>query len=237
MEILPAIDLKMGKAVRLQKGAMESAKIYGEPREFAKRFEDLGAKWLHLVDLDGAFAGDTANFDTIEQIAKETSLKIEIGGGIRNEESIKRYLNLGVARCILGSVALREPDFTKQMCAKYAIAVGIDAVDGFVAVQGWGEVSQMKASGLAKIYANSGAQALICTDISKDGMLSGVNVGFTREMALASGIATIASGGVAGIEDIRKVRECGEIYGVIIGKAFYEGRIDLNEAFKVAQNG
>ncbi len=232
MEILPAIDLKEGKAVRLTKGLMESAKIYSdEPWQIAKRFEEMGAMWLHVVDLNGAFAGEPKNIEQIEKIRKNTNLKMELGGGIRDEETIKRYLDLGIDRLILGSIALKNPTFVKEMAAKYPIAVGIDAIDGYVAVEGWAEKSQMKATELAKEFAASGVEAIICTDVGKDGTLSGVNVEFTVSIAEASGIPTIASGGVRDIEDIKRLLETHKVAGVIVGKAFYEGTIDLEEAF------
>ncbi len=237
MEILPAIDLKDGQAVRLTKGLMDSAKIYSnEPWEVAKRFEELGSKWLHLVDLNGAFAGEPRNLEQIQKIRKNCNLSLELGGGIRDEETIKRYIDLGVDRVILGSVALKNPDFVKEMSQKYRVVVGIDAIDGFVAVEGWAEKSTMKAVDLAKDFAKAGVEAIICTDVGKDGTLSGVNVGFTLEIARASGVDTIASGGVKDINDIIKTKESGEISGVIVGKAFYEGSIDLKEAFKVTSN-
>lgn len=236
MEILPAIDLKNGFAVRLKKGEMNSAKIYSDkPWELAEKFADLGAKWLHIVDLDGAFAGEAKNVKTIEKIVKSTNLKIEVGGGIRDEERIKFYKNSGVSRFILGSAALKNPEFVKQMAKKYKIAVGIDAKNGFVATEGWAEVSNIKACELAKIYADAGVEAIICTDISKDGMLSGVNVKFSGEIAKSSGIKTIASGGVKDLSDIKALKQSGKIYGVIVGKAYYEGSIDLKEAFLIAK--
>ncbi|MDO5046095.1 1-(5-phosphoribosyl)-5-[(5-phosphoribosylamino)methylideneamino]imidazole-4-carboxamide isomerase [Campylobacter sp.] len=234
MEIFPAIDLKEGKAVRLSKGVMSSAKIYSDrPEELAKEFENLGAKWLHVVDLDGAFAGEAVNLKSVEKIARATNLKIQLGGGIRSEERIKSYLNSGISRVILGSIALKDPNFVKEVAKKYSVAIGIDALNGYVATQGWADVSNMKASDLAREFAGAGAEAIICTDISKDGMLEGVNVKFTKEMALASGIDTIASGGVKGLEDVLALKQEGGIFGVIIGKAYYEGMIDLREAFKI----
>ena len=233
MEIFPAIDLKEGKAVRLSKGEMSSAKIYSdEPQNLAKEFEDAGAKWLHVVDLDGAFAGEAVNFKTIEKIVKSTNLRVQVGGGIRDEARIKAYLELGVNRVILGSVALKDPGFVKKMAKIYPVVVGIDAKDGCVAVQGWADVSEVKASDLAAMFAGGGVQAIICTDISKDGMLGGVNVEFTRQIARASGVETIASGGVSGLEDILALKNTGEVGGVIVGKAYYEGRIDLKAAFR-----
>ncbi len=234
MDILPAIDLKDGKAVRLSKGVMDSAKVYSnEPWEVAKEFERAGSKWVHLVDLNGAFKGEPANLEQIKKIRQNCNLFVEVGGGIRDEETIKMYIDLGVDRVILGSIALKNPDFVKNMAKKYPIVVGIDAKEGMVAVEGWAEVSTIKATTLAKEFANAGVQAIICTDISKDGMLSGVNVKFTEEIASTGGIPTIASGGVKGIEDIIKCKQSGKIAGVIVGKAYYEGKINLEEAFKV----
>ncbi len=233
MEILPAIDLKDGRAVRLTKGLMDSAKIYSdEPWRLAKEFEEMGSKWLHLVDLNGAFAGEPKNLEQIEKIRKKCSLKMELGGGIRDEETIKRYLDLGIDRLILGSIAVKDPGFVKEMAAKYPIAVGIDAVDGYVAVEGWAEVSSMRATDLAKAFAECGVEAIICTDVGRDGTLSGVNVPFTVSIAEASGVDTIASGGVRDMGDIRALLETGKVAGVIVGKAFYEGTLDLKEAFR-----
>ena len=233
MEIFPAIDLKQGCAVRLSKGEMQSAKIYSkDPCELAKKFEDLGAKWLHLVDLDGAFAGEAVNFKAIERIVKSTSLRVEVGGGIRDEARIKEYLNLGVDRFILGSAALKNPDFVKQMAKLYRIVVGIDAKEGLVATEGWAELSRVRATDLARDYADAGVCAIICTDISRDGMLSGVNVEFSRSIAKASGIDTIASGGVKDMNDIIALKNAELIAGVIVGKAYYEGTLDLKKAFE-----
>ncbi len=238
MEILPAIDLKDGKAVRLTKGLMESAKIYSdEPWQLAKTFEEMGSKWLHLVDLNGAFAGEPKNLEQIEKIRKNCSLKMELGGGIRDEETIRRYLDLGIDRLILGSIAVKDPGFVKEMAAKYPIAVGIDAIDGYVAVEGWAEVSSMKATDLAKAFAECGVEAIICTDVGRDGTLGGVNIPFTISIAESSGIDTIASGGVRDMGDIKGLLETGRVAGVIVGKAFYEGTLDLREAFRVVSGG
>ncbi len=234
MEILPAIDLKDGKAVRLTKGLMQSAKIYSdEPWELAKTFEEMGSKWLHLVDLNGAFAGEPKNLEQIEKIRKNSDLKMELGGGIRDEDTIKRYLDIGIDRLILGSIAVKNPDFVKDMAVKYPIAVGIDAIDGYVAVEGWAEVSHMRATELARVFADCGVEAIICTDVGRDGTLSGVNVDFTVSIAEASGIDTIASGGLRDIGDIDKLLKSGKVAGVIVGKAFYEGTIDLAKAFSL----
>ena len=233
MEIFPAIDLKQGCAVRLSKGEMQSAKIYSkDPCELAKKFEDLGAKWLHLVDLDGAFAGEAVNFKAIERIVKSTRLRVEVGGGIRDEARIKEYLNLGVDRFILGSAALKNRDFVRRMAKLYRIVVGIDAKEGLVATEGWAELSRVKVTDLARDYADAGVCAIICTDISRDGMLSGVNVEFSRSIAKACGIDTIASGGVKDMNDIIALKNAELIAGLIVGKAYYEGTLDLKKAFE-----
>ncbi|DAB27749.1 MAG: 1-(5-phosphoribosyl)-5-[(5-phosphoribosylamino)methylideneamino]imidazole-4-carboxamide isomerase [Sulfurimonas sp. RIFOXYD12_FULL_33_39] len=234
MTLYPAIDLKDGKAVRLTKGLMESAKIYSdEPWMLVKKFEEMGAQWVHLVDLNGAFAGEPKNLEQIIKIRQNCNVKLELGGGIRDEATIKKMLEIGIDRIILGSIAVKDSQFVKDMAAKYPIAVGIDAIDGFVAVEGWGEVSSMRATDLAKEFANAGVEAIICTDVSKDGTLSGVNVDFTVEIAKASGISTIASGGVKDESDIEALIATNSVEGVIIGKAYYEGTLDLAKMFRL----
>lgn len=228
MEIIPAIDLKDGKAVRLTQGLMESAKIYSdEPWELAKHFEACGARWLHIVDLNGAFAGEPRNLAQIEKILHSCNLKIELGGGIRDEETIKRYIDLGIERVILGSIALKDPDFVKAMASRYKIAVGIDAKEGYVATEGWASVGKMRAVELAALFCDVPLEAIICTDIAKDGTLEGVNADFTRAIAEASGHYTIASGGLASEAEVERLAQSEGIAGVIVGKAFYEGRVDL----------
>ncbi|MDD2357228.1 MAG: 1-(5-phosphoribosyl)-5-[(5-phosphoribosylamino)methylideneamino]imidazole-4-carboxamide isomerase [Thiovulaceae bacterium] len=237
MTLYPAIDLKDGKAVRLTKGLMDSAKIYSdEPWELVKKFEEMGATWVHLVDLNGAFAGEPKNLEQIIKIRENCNVKLELGGGIRDEQTIQKMLEIGIDRIILGSIAVKDSTFVKEMAAKYPIAVGIDAIDGFVAVEGWGEVSNMKATDLAREFANAGVEAIICTDVGKDGTLSGVNVEFTLDIARVSGISTIASGGVKDAADIEALMATNEIDGVIIGKAYYEGTLDLAALFKVNSN-
>ena len=234
MTLYPAIDLKDGKAVRLTKGLMESAKIYSdEPWSLVKKFEEMGAEWVHLVDLNGAFAGEPKNLEQIIKIRQNCNVKLELGGGIRDEETIKKMLKIGIDRIILGSIAVKNPQFVKDMASKYPIAVGIDAIDGYVAVEGWGEVSSMKATDLAKEFANAGVEAIICTDVGRDGTLSGVNVEFTTSIADASKISTIASGGVKDENDIKALIATNEVDGVIIGKAYYEGTLDLEKMFKL----
>jgi len=237
MTILPAIDLKDGQAVRLSKGLMDSAKIYSnEPWQVAKHFEELGSEWVHLVDLNGAFAGEPKNLEQIKKIRENCNLKLELGGGIRDEETIQMYLDLGIDRLILGSIAVKNPDFVKAMAAKYPIVVGIDAIDGMVAVEGWAETSDMAASDLAREFADAGVEAIICTDVGRDGMMTGINIDFTKAIQEASGLETIASGGLRDMRDIEALLQAG-IDGTIVGKAFYEGTLDLSEAFKAAHAG
>lgn len=232
MIILPAIDLKEGHAVRLYKGEMSTAKVYAEdPVEVAKKFEEMGATWLHLVDLDGAFVGKPVNLEQIRRIRAATQLKIELGGGIRDEETMKELIDLGVDRLILGSIAAKNPDFIKRVAPLYPIAVSIDAKEGMVAVEGWAKVGSMKASELAAKFADAGVEAVICTDIGRDGTLEGVNVDFTVEIAEASHLLTIASGGVKDLADLKALAVTGKVGGAIVGRAYYEGRINLREAF------
>jgi len=234
MTILPAIDLKDGQAVRLSKGLMDSAKIYSdEPWQVAKHFEELGSEWVHLVDLNGAFAGEPKNLEQIKKIRENCNLKLELGGGIRDEKTIQMYLDLGIDRLILGSIAVKDPNFVKAMAAKYPIVVGIDAIDGMVAVEGWAQTSDMAATDLAKEFADAGAEAIICTDVGRDGMMTGINIDFTKAIQEASGLETIASGGLRDMRDIEALLQAG-IDGTIVGKAFYEGTLDLAEAFKAA---
>lgn len=208
MILFPAIDLKDGKAVRLYKGDMASAKIYSEnPVDIAKEFEDMGAEWLHMVDLNGAFKGSPQNIKVIENIRKNTSLKIQLGGGIRDEETVKKYLDLGINRLILGSIAAKNPEYVIDLAERYPIAVGIDAKDGYVAVSGWEKKENIKAVDLAKKFENSKIECIIATDISKDGTLQGLNLDFVLEIQNASKKNVIASGGVASENDIIKAKE------------------------------
>lgn len=236
VEIFPAIDLKEGKVVRLYKGEMESAKIYGEASDFAKKFEDMGARWIHIVDLDGAFDGKPKNLEIIEKIRKNSKLKIQLGGGIRDEITIKKYIDMGIDRLILGSIALKDSFFAKEMASKYNIAIGIDSKDGKVALEGWAKVDQKEATTLAQEFRGSHIQALICTDIQRDGSFSGINFDLTLKLAQASDCFVIASGGLKDEQDIYRLDELFEKHsisgGVIIGKAYYEGKIDLEQVFK-----
>lgn len=231
MQIIPAIDLKDGKAVRLVKGEMQNCKVYGEPLDFAKKFEEMGAEWLHIVDLDGAFLGSPANLAQIQKIRENCHLKIELGGGIRDEKTIAKYIDLGINRVILGSVALKNIDFALKMAEKYPLVIGIDARNGRVSTDGWAKDSEIKATDFALNFKNSAVEAIICTDILRDGMLEGVNVDFSAEIAVASGIPTIASGGFLSEYEIARLAKSG-VSGVIVGKAYYERKVDLEKIFK-----
>ncbi len=237
MNIFPAIDIIDSKAVRLFKGDYSQKTVYNDsPLSVAKDFETKGASYIHLVDLDGAKSGETPNCGIVESIAKETSLKIEIGGGIRSEEVIKRYLDAGVMRVILGTVAIENPRFTEEMVAKYgeAIAVGIDISNGFVATKGWTNISSVSCDEMFAKMESIGVKTVICTDISKDGAMKGTNLELYRELKSKYSIDIVASGGVSSIQDVKALRGM-DMYGAILGKALYEGAIDLREAIEVAR--
>ena len=237
MLIIPAIDIKQGKCVRLQQGNMDLETRYSDnPLEIALKWESLGAQLIHIVDLDGAFKKQIVNHEIIKHIVENISTPVQVGGGIRNAETIEMYLDLGVKRVIIGSVALYNPDFVIEICKKYPdkIVVGIDAKDGMVAVEGWSEVSDVSAIELAKKYESKGVAAIIFTDIKRDGMQTGPNIEATNELAQAVDIPVIASGGVSSIEDIKELLKYKEIFGVIIGRALYEGKLDLKEAIKIS---
>lgn len=240
MIIFPAIDIRGGKCVRLTKGDFSQETVFSDrPQEMAKKWAEQGAKYLHVVDLDGALAGKPANLEAIKEIIAAVSIPIELGGGIRTMENIEMLLALGVERVILGSVAVKNPELVKAACAKFGerIVVGIDAKDGIVAVEGWGVSGDVKAEKLAQQMAAVGVKHIIYTDISRDGTLSGVNVEATAILAKESGIKVIASGGVSSIEDIIKVKkaEAFGIEGVIVGKAIYTGSLDLGQALQLAE--
>lgn len=239
MIVFPAIDIYEGKAVRLRKGDFNAVTEYGDrPADMAQRWADLGAEYLHVVDLDGALAGASRNTAPIREILKRVDIPIEVGGGIRTLDDVKMMLDLGVQRVILGSVAVKDPRLVAEACQLYGdrIVVGIDAKEGIVAVNGWGESGEVRAEDLARDMADRGVKTIIYTDISRDGMLSGVNIEATVRLAQAAGIGVVASGGVSSLEDIRAVKahEKDGIVGVITGKAIYDGRLDLQEAFRIA---
>ena len=242
MIIYPAIDIRGGRCVRLTEGRFDAETVFADdPAEMALKWAGMGAEFLHLVDLDGALAGEGRNVPVIERILQSVSIPVQLGGGIRNLETIEKLLALGVTRLILGSAAVKNPQLVEEACKKYPghIAVGIDAKNGEVAIEGWGKGSGVAATELAKQMATYGVETIIYTDISRDGMLSGVNVEATAALARACGVPIIASGGVASIEDIRRVKavEADGVQGCIIGKAIYTGAVDLKEALALAKEG
>ena len=236
MELFPAIDLFGGRAVRLLHGDYNQMTVYSDrPQDVAADFAACGARHIHLVDLEGARDGGTPNLAVIEAIAAKTALDIEVGGGIRSEETIKRYLGAGVGRAILGTAAVGDPDFLSRMVARYgeAIAVSVDLKDGFVATHGWTQQSELTCDAFMKQLDAAGVATVICTDISRDGAMRGTNVPLYRYLAKSSRAQIIASGGVSSMEDIRALLGAG-VYGAIIGKAYYTGAIDLKAALEVA---
>ena len=240
MIIYPAIDIRGGRCVRLTEGRFDAETVFADdPAEMALKWAGLGAEFLHLVDLDGALAGEGKNVPVIERILQSVSIPVQLGGGIRNLETIEKLLSLGVNRLILGSAAVKNPQLVEEACKKYPghIAVGIDAKNGDVAIEGWGKGSGVAATELAKKMAAYGVETIIYTDISRDGMLSGVNVEATAALARACGVPIIASGGVASLEDIRRVKavESEGVQGCIIGKAIYTGAVDLKAALALAK--
>jgi phosphoribosylformimino-5-aminoimidazole carboxamide ribotide isomerase len=237
--LFPAIDLKDGQCVRLKRGAMEDATVFNtDPAAQAKAFADAGFQWLHCVDLNGAFDGRSTNADAIKAIRAAINLPIQLGGGIRDRAGIEGWLEAGISRIILGTAALKNPALVKEAARTYPgkIAVGIDARDGKVAVEGWAEVSQLDVAALAARFEDAGVAAIIFTDIARDGMLQGVNAKATAALAKQTKIPIIASGGVAGIEDLEALEQTREpnISGVIIGRALYDGRIDPKAALNLA---
>lgn len=240
MRIYPAIDIRGGKCVRLLKGDFEKETTFSDaPEEMAKKWEAMGAEYLHLVDLDGALAGMSKNLDTVKKILTAVHIPCELGGGIRSMENIKEVLDTGVERVILGSVAVKNPALVKEACAKYGerIVVGIDAKDGMVAVDGWGVSSNVKVTELAKKMKAVGVKTIIYTDISRDGTLEGVNVEATARLAKESGVKIVASGGVRSEADIRALlpHEREGIEGVIVGKSIYMGTLDLAAALAISR--
>jgi len=240
MIVIPAIDLKDGQCVRLRQGRMEDSTVFSDdPVRMAGQWQAKGARRLHVVDLNGAFAGIPVNADIVTAIAQAyPDLPIQIGGGIRNLPSIEFYLAAGVSYVIIGTQAVAEPEFVRQACAEFPgkIIVGLDAVDGLVATEGWAHVSETTAIELADKFADYGVQAIVYTDIARDGMMKGINLEATRELAEESEIPVIASGGISKLADVAALREVSEtesgagIMGVITGRAIYEGKLDLELA-------
>ena len=237
MILFPAIDLYEKKAVRLYKGDYANMTVYSEnPIEIARDFENCGCTHIHMVDLEGAKDGTTPNIAIVEQVAKETSLFVEIGGGIRNMETVEKYLNAGVARVILGTAAVNDEAFLRAAVQKYGdkIAVGADVKDGYIAIKGWLEKSAVTLEDFLAKMQGIGVKHIICTDISKDGAMQGTNLSLYRQLSERFSLDITASGGVSTMEDIAALRKM-DIYGAIIGKAYYTGAIDLKEALEVAK--
>lgn len=240
MLVIPAIDLKDGQCVRLLQGRKEDATVYSnDPAAVAKKWESYGARLLHIVDLDGAFTGSQKNIDSIRQIRAAVKMDLEVGGGIRNIDRIDILMDLGINRVIMGTVAIENPEIVKKASVKYpgSILVGVDAINGLVAVKGWVEITKVKAGDLSLTMQDYGAAGIIYTDISKDGMMLGPNIEATREIVDSLDIPVIASGGISSIADIDKLLGIKKLWGAITGKALYAGSLDLAEAIKLAQAG
>lgn len=237
MNIIPAIDIIGGKAVRLQKGDYDKMTVYGDsPSEVAASFEGDGAKMLHVVDLDGAKDGTTANFEDVKKIIESTGLSVEIGGGIRSLETVKKYIAAGADRIIIGTSAVTDKKFLSEAVKLYGekIVVGVDVKHGFVAIKGWLELSELSCIDFCRELYSIGVKTVICTDISKDGMLSGTNLELYRELYKELDMNIIASGGVSSVEDIKNLASIG-LYGAIVGKALYTGNMSLREAISAAE--
>ncbi len=233
MIIIPAIDLKDGKCVRLLQGKKEEVTVYSDdPAAMARHWEELGAELLHVVDLDGAFTGEQKNFDKIKAIREAIDIPIELGGGIRDIDRIEKLIDLGVDRTIIGTTAAKNPEIVKEACKKFPgkVIVGIDAKDGKVAVKGWVEVTELDAIEFAKSMQDAGTAGIIYTDISRDGMLTGPNIDAMAKMVESVDVPVIASGGVSKINDITNLMKIKNLWGVITGKALYSGAMDLKEA-------
>lgn len=236
MLIFPAIDLYEGKAVRLLKGDYANMTVYSDrPLEIARDFEAAGAKYIHMVDLEGARDGSTPNLSAVAEVARETDLFVEIGGGIRSMETVERYFSVGVDRVILGTAAVTDEAFLREAITRYGekIAVGVDIKDGAVAIRGWTESSGLDAFAFCEHMQTLGVQTLICTDISKDGAMMGTNRELYRALSERFSLQIVASGGVSSLEDVKALSAL-DLYGAIIGKAYYTGAIDLRQAIEVA---
>ena len=242
MILFPAIDLKNGECVRLVRGDMEQATVFNaDPAAQAKSFETQGFGYLHVVDLDGAFAGKPVNASAVERILAATAMKVQLGGGVRDLRTVTGWLEKGVARVIIGTAALKDPDFVREAARLYPgqIAVGIDARDGRVAVEGWAMQSDVSALDLGRIFEDSGVAALIYTDIARDGVMQGLNIAQTVALAEAVAIPVIASGGLASLEDVKRLLQpdCAKLAGAISGRALYDGRLDPAEALSLLRQG
>jgi phosphoribosylformimino-5-aminoimidazole carboxamide ribotide isomerase len=238
MILFPAIDLKEGRCVRLIQGDMDQATIFNDdPADQAKQFEDQGFEWLHIVDLDGAFAGKPMNSDAIRAITRRITIPIQLGGGIRTMKTVENWLDHGITRVIIGTAAVKDPAFVREAARNFAghIAVGIDARDGRVAVDGWAQLSEMSSIELGQRSQDAGVSAIIYTDISRDGLLKGLNIESTLALAQALTIPVIASGGLASLDDIERLTnpDCAILEGAITGRALYDGRLDAKAALSL----
>lgn len=240
MLLIPAIDLKDGKCVRLEQGDMNVSTVFGEPHEMAQHWLEQGASRLHLVDLNGAFAGEPVNRPAIERILKvvDGKIPVQLGGGIRDLETIGMYVDMGISYVIIGTAAVTNPDFLRQACREFSgkVIVGLDAKDGDVAIQGWSQLTGQQVGNLAKEYAGYGIEAIVYTDIGRDGMLTGINVDATRRLAQAVPVSVIASGGLSSTDDIRALCATPEanLNAVICGRAIYSGDLDFAAAQRLA---
>jgi len=235
MKLFPAIDLIDGKAVRLVRGDYAQMTVYSNsPVEVAKGFASCGAEYLHVVDLEGARDGTTPNLATVKALIGQSGLKVEIGGGIRTMETVRTYVDAGAYRVIIGTAAVTDPDFLDRALSVYGdkVAVGVDIRDGMVAIKGWTEISSMDCFSFCDMLEKKGVSTVICTDISKDGLLSGTNLSLYAELVKRFGIQITASGGVSSLEDVQKLNDMG-LYGAILGKALYTGALDLSAALRV----
>ena len=238
MLVIPAIDLKDGHCVRLLQGKKEAVTTYSnDPANTAKRWESYGARLLHIVDLDGAFTGSQKNLQAIMKIRQSVKIALQVGGGIRNIGNVMNLFSAGIDRIIIGTAAIEDPEFLTYACNKYPgkVLIGIDAMNGMVAIKGWEEVTSVKARELAKRLEMVGVSGIIYTDISRDGMLSGPNIEATGEMVESVTIPVIASGGVSCLEDIKNLMRIKKLWGVITGKAIYSGALDLKEAMRITE--
>lgn len=238
MKLFPAIDLKDGQCVRLIQGDMDQATVFSDtPHEQARAFEDAGFDYLHIVDLNGAFEGEPVNGNAIEQILANVDMPIQLGGGIRDMKTIEMWLEKGISRVILGTAAVENPELVHQACREFPgkIAVGLDAKDGLVAVRGWAQTSNLTVGDIAERFSDAGVAAIIFTDIARDGILTGLNLEATAQLAKSTSIPIIASGGLSSLEDIKSLLqpEYNMIYGAISGRALYDGRIDVTEALNL----
>lgn len=241
MNFYPAIDIKDGKFIRLKQGRIDEVTVYGDnPVEIAKKFSEAGAKWIHVVDIDGAFRGKSINQKVILDIKKNSKTKIQVGGGIRTQESASFYLNNGIDRVVLGTIALENPKIIEQLCENYPgrIAVGIDAKKGMVATEGWSKTSTIEVGKLSKLYENIGVSCVIFTDIEKDGLMEGVSLNQLKNLLKNTKLNVIASGGVSSLDDLKKLKslEKKNLIGVISGKAIYENKFSVNKAVEILES-